>query len=47
MYDLVLQTDINTNGHTQWFFFRIENTVAGSRYKLNIINMMKRDSLYV
>jgi len=46
MYDLVLQTDVNTNGHTQWFFFRIENTVAGVRYKLNIINMMKRDSLY-
>ncbi len=45
-YDLVLQTDINTNGHTQWFFFRIENTVAGARYKFNIINMMKRDSLY-
>jgi hypothetical protein len=45
-YDLVLQTDVNTNGHTQWFFFRIDNTVAGARYKLNIINMMKRDSLY-
>ena len=46
-YDLVLQTDVNTNGHTQWFFFRIDNTVAGARYKLNIINMMKRDSLCV
>jgi hypothetical protein len=42
----VLQTDVNTNGHTQWFFFRIENTVAGAKYKFNIINMMKRDSLY-
>lgn len=21
-YDLVLQNDVNTNGHTQWFFFR-------------------------
>jgi hypothetical protein len=30
-YDLVLQTDVNTNGHTQWFFFRIDNTVAGAR----------------
>ena len=25
-YDLVLQNDINTNGHTQWFFFRVSNT---------------------
>ena len=25
-YDLILQNDINTNGHTQWFFFRVGNT---------------------
>ena len=25
-YDMVLQNDINTNGHTQWFFFRVGNT---------------------
>ena len=28
-YDLVLQNDINTHGHTQWFFFRASNVVAG------------------
>lgn len=28
-YDLVLQNDINTNGHTQWFFFRVGNTRKG------------------
>jgi len=28
-YDLVLQNDINTNGHTQWYFFRIGNTRKG------------------
>lgn len=28
-YDLILQNDINTNGHTQWFFFRMSNTQAG------------------
>ena len=28
-YDLVLQNDINTNGHTQWFFFRVSNTFKG------------------
>lgn len=28
-YDLVLQNDINTNGHTQWFFFRVGNMIKG------------------
>jgi hypothetical protein len=28
-YDLVLQNDINTNGNTQWYFFRCTNTHAG------------------
>jgi len=28
-YDLILSNDINTNGHTQWFFFRVGNTRAG------------------
>ena len=28
-YDLVLQNDINTNGHTQWFFFRVGNMLKG------------------
>ena len=28
-YDLILQNDINTNGHTQWFFFRVSNTRKG------------------
>lgn len=45
-YDLVLRPDINTRGHTQWFFFSISNTRAGARYKLNIINLLKEDSLY-
>lgn len=24
-YDLILRPDINTRGHTQWFFFRMAN----------------------
>jgi len=27
-YNCILQNDINTRGHTQWFFFRVENTRA-------------------
>ena len=45
-YDLILRPDINTRGHTQWFFFSIANTRAGCRYKLNLINLLKEDSLY-
>ena len=26
-YDLVLNCDVNTRGHTQWFFFRVRNMV--------------------
>ena len=25
-YNLLLQNDINSKGHTQWFFFRVQNT---------------------
>ncbi|GIL75186.1 hypothetical protein Vretimale_7859 [Volvox reticuliferus] len=45
-YDLILRPDINTRGHTQWFFFSVTNTRAGCRYKFNIINLLKEDSLY-
>lgn len=45
-YDLVLQNDINTNGNTQWFFFRIGNTRKGQRVKFNLLNLAKPDSLY-
>lgn len=45
-YDLVLQNDINTNGHTQWFFFKVSNTRKGHKVRFNIINLAKPDSLY-
>ena len=25
-YNLLLQNDINTNGYSQWFFFKVSNT---------------------
>jgi hypothetical protein len=28
-YDLVLQNDINSKGHTQWFYFRVKNVKKG------------------
>jgi hypothetical protein len=45
-YDLVLQNDINTNGNTQWYFFRVTNTQQNSIVRFNILNLNKPDSLY-
>ena len=45
-YNLLLQNDINTNGHTQWFFFRVSNTFKGHTVKFNMLNLAKPDSLY-
>ena len=45
-YDLFLQNDINTNGHTQWYFFRVSNVRKGQTVRFNILNLAKPDSLY-
>ena len=45
-YDLVLNADLATAFHTQWFYFRVENMVPGVAYKFNIINLEKATSLF-
>ena len=45
-YDLFLKNDYGTNGFTQWYFFRVENTVKDKVYRFNIVNLMKADSNY-
>lgn len=45
-YDLTLQTDLYTEKHTQWFYFRVRNMKAGVTYRFTITNLMKRGSLY-
>jgi len=45
-YNLLMQNDVNTCGHTQWFFFRVMNTKAGHKVKFNILNYSKPDSLF-
>ena len=45
-YDLVLRPDVNTNRHTQWYLFQMTNLRRGLRYKFNIINLCKPNSLY-
>jgi hypothetical protein len=41
-----MQNDINTQGHTQWFFFQVKNARAGQKVKFNIMNFSKPDSLF-
>ena len=45
-YDLVLQNDINSKGHTQWFYFKVSNVKKGQKVKFNMLNMIKPKSLY-
>ena len=45
-YNLLLQTDINSRGHTQWFFFSVKNTQSSFPVKFNILNFPKSDSLF-
>lgn len=41
-----MQNDVNTQGHTQWFYFRVCNTRKGHTVKFNILNYSKPDSLF-
>jgi len=44
-YDLLCRPDINTTSYVQWFYFRLTNT-RETRYKFNILNMLKANSLF-
>ena len=45
-YHLLLQNDVNTGGHTQWFFFKISNTTKNLNVRFNMLNLCKPDSLF-
>ncbi|KAG2381432.1 hypothetical protein C9374_006421 [Naegleria lovaniensis] len=45
-YDLILKFDVETSGHTQWFYFSVKNAKKGKKYKFNIVNYLKPGSLY-
>lgn len=45
-YDLVLSTDVNSHGHTQWFFFQVQGGVPGVQYQLNMLNLEKHHSTF-
>ena len=45
-YNLLLQNDVNTSGHTQWFFYKVSNTKKSQKVRFNILNFAKPDSLF-
>jgi hypothetical protein len=45
-YQLVVQNDTNTNGYSQWFFYRVTGGKKGKMVHFNIINLMKEYSLF-
>ncbi|XP_030071192.1 cytosolic carboxypeptidase 3 isoform X2 [Microcaecilia unicolor] len=45
-YHLTLRTDFYTEKHTQWYYFRVQNTRAGIPYRFTIVNFTKPASLY-
>lgn len=45
-YDLVLENDVHTRGHTQWFYFAVRNGRPGQTVRMRIVNMSKAKSLY-
>ncbi|XP_012500558.1 PREDICTED: cytosolic carboxypeptidase 2 [Propithecus coquereli] len=45
-YELTLQTDLYTSKHTQWFYFRVQNTRKDATYRFTIVNLLKPKSLY-
>ncbi|CAB3228507.1 unnamed protein product [Arctia plantaginis] len=45
-YELHLRTDLYTNRHMQWFYFRVTNTKKQMMYRFSIVNLSKAESLY-
>ncbi|XP_072538462.1 cytosolic carboxypeptidase 1 [Salminus brasiliensis] len=45
-YDLVLNSDINSNHYHQWFYFEVSSMRVGVPYRFNIINCEKSNSQF-
>ncbi|TSL97347.1 Cytosolic carboxypeptidase 1 [Bagarius yarrelli] len=45
-YDLVLNSDINSNHYHQWFYFEVSGMRVGVPYRFNIINCEKSNSQF-
>ncbi|KAL4472948.1 hypothetical protein ABPG72_020642 [Tetrahymena utriculariae] len=45
-YNLLVQQDLNTNGYTQWFNFKVTNKTKCQKVMFTIGNFYKKDSLF-
>ncbi|XP_036891719.1 cytosolic carboxypeptidase 1 isoform X2 [Sturnira hondurensis] len=45
-YDLILNSDINSNHYHQWFYFEVSGMRPGVAYRFNIINCEKTNSQF-
>ncbi|XP_049761860.1 cytosolic carboxypeptidase 4 isoform X3 [Elephas maximus indicus] len=45
-YDLLLNADVNTTQHQQWFYFKVSGMRAAVPYRFNIINCEKPNSQF-
>lgn len=46
-YNLWLENDVNTKGHTQWYYFKVVyNSDKTAKITFNIMNLAKTYSLY-
>ncbi|KAH0628223.1 hypothetical protein JD844_009097 [Phrynosoma platyrhinos] len=45
-YDLILNSDINSNHYHQWFYFEVSGMRTGIAYRFNIINCEKTNSQF-
>jgi hypothetical protein len=46
MPDTNVKNAVYSGGNTQWYYFAVTNMRAGVEYTLNIVNLVKSDSLY-
>ncbi|NXN18774.1 CBPC4 carboxypeptidase, partial [Indicator maculatus] len=45
-YDLIMNTDVNSNQHHQWFYFEVRGMKLATSYRFNIINCEKFNSQF-
>ncbi len=45
-YDLFMRVDSNTKGHTNWYFFTVQNGNFVGSVRFNICNFRRDKSLY-
>lgn len=45
-YDCFIRSDSNTKGHTNWYYFKVNNKKNIGQVQFNICNIIKNKNLY-